>query len=262
MKANIGLFFPFLIIGLLLIHSCENPQSGSGDFVVTEKSPANALTIGWYLPVGLLDELVGEAYKPKVVKDDDLGSIMLFIVKSKEHLVDGKSTGPMQAAHLLVPIETPDKLETPKHVSIEGSLACPLNIIDKSRELGDKFNEHTFATYSGTIELSIEKSDETYVADASVITSNGLIEIRGMFNEEEQILEMNSAMFSTKSTQPAYFYGKERTTRIKDGRGGLKTEGGNIIDAMQLADKPFFLRLDRDMSWSFDFMNEGTGKAK
>jgi hypothetical protein len=249
-----------LIVGLSLLPSCENKTFPSREFMVKETYPASALTIGWYLPVNLLTELVGENFTPRVVKDENLGSIMLFIVTAEEHYLDGEPMGKMEAAHLIVPIVSPDDLNIPDRQAVDAAMVCPINIVEQSERLGDKFDAFDFATYSGDIDLKVDKPGEKYMVIASVQTANGKIEINGMFEEEETTLEVRSAMMSNRPAIPAYFYGEEKTNRIINGKGNLKTEGNNIIDAMQLGRQPFFLRLDLDMSWSFDFVNENTGK--
>ena len=251
------LFLPVCLAAVvLLLNSCEQEKPKERAFTISETRPATALTIGWYYPLHLLNELVGPDYTPLAVKDDTVGSIMLFIVESEEHRLDGQSLGAMRAAHLVVPIEKPDNLTVEDRSSIDAAMVCPLNIIDESMELGDKYHAANFATYSGEITLEVEKPETNYIVTASVKTANGLIRIRGMFDEEEETLESVSAMFSTKSQTNSYFYGEEKTSHIINGKGNLKTEGQNILDAVGLGNRPFFLRFDRNMSWSFDFVQE------
>jgi hypothetical protein len=45
-------------------------------------------------------------------------------------------------------------------------------------------------------------------------------------------------------------------TRISNGKGNLKTEGQNMISAMLLDSHPYYLKLDLDISWEFDFEKE------
>jgi hypothetical protein len=250
------LLIPFtFLMGAVIISGCGQ-QSKSRSFVISTEQPASALTIGWYVPVHLLEEVVGKNYKPRVVKDDRMSAVMLYIVASEEHSLDGQELGPMECAHLVVPVEKPDGLSVEDSGTIGGAMACPLNIVDQSKELGDKYNDFTFATYTGGIELNIEETDDKYQVKAKVETSNGLIEINGLFDKEGETKEVVSAMFSTKSENHNYFYGEEKMTRFMDGKGNLSTSGQNIIDAMNLKGQPYFLRFDRDISWSFDFIKQ------
>ncbi len=201
------LFSILFILGIALLTSCGSKTVKDRDFIISEKLPASALTIGWYAPPDILKELVGKNYSPRIVKDGKLSSIMLFIVKSDEHMLDGQLMGPMKSAHLVIPVETPGGLKVDDRADIEAAMVCPLNIIDQSESLGDKYDEYTFATYSGEIKLDINKPGEKYMVEASVKTANGLIEINAMFEDNGETKEVVSAMFSTKSETPAYFYG-------------------------------------------------------
>ena len=244
------------VILLVNLTACQKSGHQEREFEISEAQPATALTIGWYLPVRLLDELVGENYTPRVIKEDSMGSIMLFIVKSEGHSLSGDKKGPMKAAYLVVPIDLPEGIKTPDGSGFQEAMSLPMTIIDLSESLGDRFADLGFATYSGQIELNVEMPVSKYVAEASVRTANGLIQIRGMFDDAGEEMEFSPAMFSNKTNTESYFYGEEKCTRYIDGKGSLKTDGSNIIDAMQLGDWPFFLRLDRNLSWSFDFSGD------
>ena len=256
MKSKL-VFSVLLLLGIVLLNSCGSSKvQKERDFIISKEVPASALTIGWYAPVNVLEQLVGKNYTPRIVKDGKLSAIMIFIVSSEEHTLDGKLMGPMKAAHLVIPVEKPGNLNVEDQSDIEAAMVCPLNIIDQSNELGDKYADFTFGTYSGEINLKVERTEKKIMAEATVKTVNGLIEINGMFEGEGETKEVVSAMFSSKSQSHAYFYGEEQTTRFVDGKGNLKTEGDNMIKAMNLSGQPYFLRLDTDISWSFDFIQE------
>ena len=142
----------FIALAMLIFNGCESGQSKERDFVLSEDSPATALTIGWYVPVKVVEQLAGKNYSPKIVQDD-MSAIMLYIVKSEQHSLDGEAKGMMKAAHLVIPVEKPSGLKVDDADAIEATMSCPLNIIDVSNDLGDKYADHAFATYRGKIEL-------------------------------------------------------------------------------------------------------------
>lgn len=245
----------FFVCTLFLISSCSEKVSDK-DFVITGKDPASALTIGWYVSVDILKEIVGPDFEPKIVNDKNQSTIMLFIVKSDVHLVDGFDSGIMEAAHLIIPVESSNRIKTLNGTEITNKLVCPVTIVDQSQRLGNKYKEFGFATYTGDIDLNIRNTNEKYMVDAKIMTANGLINITAMFEEAGTKSEFSSIIYNTKQDVPAYFFGEERMTRISNGKGNLKTEGQNIISAMMLDKQPYYLKLDLDNRWEFDFENE------
>ena len=244
-----------LAISIFLIAGCDE-KIADNDFVLPKNSPASALTIGWYTSPEVLKEIVGLGFEPKIVNDKNQSTIMLFIVKSDEHIVDGFSSGPMEAAHLVIPVVNKEPLKIVHGEEIENTLVCPITIVDQSQRLGNKYEEFGFATYTGEVELDVNYTGEKYLVDAKVTTANGLIEITSMFEEDGTSKEFSSAIFNSKPNISGYFFGNERMTRIGNGKGNLKVDGQNIISAMQLNGHPYYLKLDLDFTWEFDFAKE------
>lgn len=243
-------FLSVLIITVFLLSGC-NHEIKNGDFIVPDNHPATALTIGWFVPVDAMLEIVGQDFKPKVVNEDGMTTVMLYIVQSDEHVLDGTSMGTMRTAHLVIPVEPSGNVNVP--TGVKNLLVCPVTIVDKSIQLGDKYNTYGFPTYSGEISLEVKQSGSKYNVDATIKTVNGSIEIKGMFDEKGNDQELNSAIYTTKQGFHSYFYGEESMRRIIGGKGNLKLGGQNIISAMQLDKLPYYLKLDRDVTWAFDF---------
>jgi len=251
-KKSVFALYALLIVTLLL-NGCTT-QLKNRDFIIPKSHPATALTIGWYVPVKIIKEIVGPDFKPKVVHGDDMTSVMLYIVKSDEHIMHGTNTGPMKAAHLVIPVKMLSNVSTKDKVKIENFMVCPVTIVDQSKELGDKYNAFGFPTFSGKITLDVKKSGKKYNVDATIKTVNGFIEIKAMFDEKGKKQNLTSAIFTTKQGFHSYFYGEESMRRIENGKGNLKLDGQNIISAMQLNKLPYFLILDRNVTWAFDFI--------
>jgi hypothetical protein len=245
------LFFSVILIAT----SCSEKQREYG-YTIPKSKAAQALTIGWYVPVNLLQEIVGPQFEPAVVKDEDNGTIAIYIVSGTDHTIDSLDCGILKAAYLFVPVKKPDNMKIDGASSITNTLVCPLNIVEQSPVLGNKFHEFGFPTYTGKIYLDVTWSGEKYHVKASIETVNGLIEIAAMFEEEPSQSEMVSAIFNPKSTSFTYFHGEERFQRIINGKGNLKTDGENMIKAMNLSGQPYYLKLDFDVSWNFDFVKE------
>ncbi len=253
MKKKSTVVLYVLIAAIFLLNGC-NPTVKNRDFIIPKSHPATALTIGWYVPVEVVAKIVGPDFKPKVVHEDNMTSVMLYIVKSEEHVMHGKDSGPMRAAHLVIPVETLTKVSTRDKTKIENFMVSPVTIVDQSKKLGDKYNTFGFPTYSGEITLEVKKSGKKYNVDATIKTVNGFIEIKGMFDGKGKKQKLTSAIFTPKQGFHSYFYGEERMNRIEGGKGNLKLDGQNIISAMQLDKLPYFLILDRNVSWAFDFV--------
>jgi len=240
---------------IILLVGCDEKVQ-EHDFIISSDNPASALTIGWYAPPDVVKEIVGTAFTPKIVNDKNETSIILFVVKSDEHLLDGFASGPMESAHLLIPVEKSEEIKTKSGINITNTLVCPITIVDQSQRLGNKYNDFGFPTYFGDIELNIKKTGEKYMVEAKIKTANGLIEINSMFEEEEVEIELMSAIFTSKPGIKSYFCGEEQFKRISNGKGNLKTDGQNIITAMKLNGQPYYLKLDLDITWGFDFTRE------
>jgi len=131
-----------------------------------------------------------------------------------------------------------------------------MSIVDQSPVLGNKFYDFGFPTYTGKIILDVTWSGEKYHVKASIETSNGLIEIAGQFEEKPVSNDMVSAIFNPKTSTYSFIYGEEHFERIINGKGNLKTDGENMIKAMNLSGQPFYLKLDLDLNWAFDFEKE------
>lgn len=250
------LFYRFLILVTIFFLGCNGKKAVEADFVIPEEHPAKALTIGWYAPMSFLDDLVGEGNKAKVVKDDSLGTVMLFIVKSEEHLIDNILAGPMECAHLVIPIEKPADLQVKNKSEIGATMVCPINIVDQSAVLGNRYNDFGFATYTGEIDLNVKETENGYFVQADVKTVNGLIGITANFDKLGERIDGVNAMINSKPGPLTFFYGEESFTRISDGRGNLKTGGQNLIKALNLSGQPYYLRLDLDIQWAFNFYQE------
>lgn len=243
------------VIALIGFASCSENKP-EHDFIVPKEKPAQALTIGWYVPVSALKEIVGQHFEPAVVKDDTIGTIMIYIVANGDHKVDSLECGNMKAAHLVIPVNNPSGLKFANASSITNSVVCPVSIVDQSPVLGNRYHAFGFPTYTGKINLDVTWSGENYHVKASVETSNGLIEIAAKFEEEPVENEMVSAIFNPKSSTYACMYGKESFQQIIDGKGSLTTDGENMIKAMDLSGRPYYLKLDLGINWSFDFEKE------
>jgi len=240
---------------IILLVGCDEKVQ-ENDFIISSDNPASALTIGWYAPPDIVKEIVGTTFTPKIVNDKNETSIILFVVKSDEHLLDGFASGPMESAHLFIPVEKSEEIKTKSGINITNTLVCPITIVDQSQRLGNKYNDFGFPTYFGDIELNIRKTGEKYMVEAKIKTANGLIEINSMFEEEEVEKSLTSAIFTSKPGMRSFFYGEERFKRISNGKGNLKTDGQNIISAMNLNGQPYYLKLDLDITWEFDFARE------
>jgi len=240
---------------IILLVGCDEKVQ-EHDFVISIDNPASALTIGWYAAPDVVKEIVGTGFTPKIVNDKNETSIMLFVVKSDEHLLDGFASGPMESAHLLIPVEKSEEIKTKNGSNITNTLVCPITIVDQSQRLGNKYNDFGFPTYFGDIELNIRKTGEKYMVEAKIKTANGLIEINSMFEEKEVEKSLTSAIFTSKPGMNSLFYGEEWFKRISNGKGNLKTDGQNIISAMNLNGQPYYLKLDLDIAWEFDFARE------
>lgn len=244
-----------LVFLILILAGCEQKDKNY-DFVIPDAKPAMAITIGWYVQPEIVKEIVGADVTPKIVNERNETSIMLFIVKSADHVVDGYASGPMEAAHLVIPVEEPGGFEINDGMNIENHIVCPITIIDQSQRLGNKYDDFGFPTYSGQIDMDIRNTGEKYMIEVTVKTINGLIELTGMFEEEAVESEISSAIITTKPGLKGYFFGKEKFKRISNGKGNLKTEGQNIISAMNLDKQQYYLKLDLDFTWQFDFASE------
>lgn len=242
----------FFALVLVFVSGCSEKTSKC-DFQIQDENPASALTIGWYVSPEIVKEIVGNDFTPKIVNDKNETSVMLFIVASEEHIVDEQASGKMGAAHLIVPVENVEDIIPKGKQKVNNMLVCPITIVEGSQILGNKYNDFGFPTYSGEIKLDIKNTDEKYMVDASIKTVNGLIEITAMFEEDPVQQELSSAIFTSKSGVKKYFFGNERFNRISNGKGNLKTGGQNIISAMNMNNRPYYLKLDTDISWEFNF---------
>ena len=245
-----------IIVSVILLFSSCDETVKQHDFIISHDNRASALTIGWYVPTETVKEIVGTDFIPKTVNDKNETSVILFIVQSEEHLVDGFASGKMETAHLLIPIELSGQIKPESGLNITNTLVCPITIVDQSQRLGNKYNDFGFPTYSGEIDLNVNHTGEKYMVDAKIKTVNGSIEITGMFGEEEEERSFASAIFTSKTGINNFFYGEEQFKRISNGKGNLKTGGQNIISAMNLNGQPYFLKFDRDITWDFDFVRK------
>jgi hypothetical protein len=251
LKVVLALF----VLASICFASCSEKKPDPG-FIVPKDKPAQALTIGWYVPVNVLKELVGSSFEPAVVKDDSIGTIMIYIVANGEHKVDSLECGTMKAAHLVIPVNMPAGLKLANASTITNSVVCPVSVVDQSPVLGNKYHAFGFPTYTGKINLDVTWSGENYHVKATVETSNGLIEIAAKFEEKPVEYEIVSAIFNPKSSSYAFMYGKEGFQQIINGKGNLKTEGENLVKAMSLSGRPYYLKLDLGINWIFDFEKE------
>lgn len=240
---------------LVIITSCSEKKPEHG-LIIPKEKPAQALTIGWYVPVAALKEIVGANFEPAVVKDDSIGTIMIYIVANGDHKVDSLECGTMKAAHLVIPVNKPANLKFANASSITNSMVCPTSIVEQSPVLGNKYHSFGFPTYTGKINLDVSLSGKLYHVKASVETANGLIEIAAQFEEEPVEYDIVSAIFNPKSSSYDFMYGKENFHQIINGKGNLKTDGNNMIKALNLSGMPYYLKIDLGINWTFDFEKE------
>lgn len=245
-----------LVLLSIFLFGCTGEKIQNADFIIPGNHPAKAITIGWYAPVDALAGLVGEGNKAKVVKGDSWGAILLYIVQSDDHFIDSISAGPMECAHLVIPIEKPADLQVANKSDIGATMVCPITIVDQSAVLGNKYSDFGFATYSGEIEMNVKEIDAGYFVTAEIKTVNGLIGISANFGKDGEKIEGVNAMINPKPGPLTFFYGAESFTRIADGKGNLKKGGDNLINALNVSDQPYFLRLDLNIQWAFDFYKE------
>lgn len=245
----------FLLFSIAIITIGCSEKTPERDFVIPADKPAVAFTIGWYVPVNILSQIVGEGFTPKMVNDNNEAEIMLRIVKGSDHLGDRADAGEIKMAQLIIPVKKPASLAIDDGTSIQDADVCPINIIEKGPWLGNRLDSLGFATYTGEISLEVKQDDQKYLVNAKIKTMNGSIKISGMFDQAGQQIEKTVANFMPGSSKAQYYYGEEKMMRFSDGKGNLKTDGQNIISAMKLDHQPFFLKLDTDLVWSFEFVH-------
>ena len=240
------------LVAMISLYSCSSQLSEKTAFIIPATTPATALSIGWYVHIDSLTGLTG-AFTPRVMKDDSMGVILLYLVQGEEHLVDKNSLGQTRSAHVVIPVVSPTDMEVGDQSAIEATMVCPLNIISKSEELETRYREFDFETIKGDIKLDIRKTGNAYYAQASVFTGRGKFGIRARFSEPGEQKEVSSAMINPDSGPLRFFYGKERFTRLDKGSGNLINKSDKVFNLLHLSNTPDFLNLDTDLSWEFDF---------
>jgi hypothetical protein len=252
-RKSLKRFISTVLLITFLTTACSENISEK-DFVIPSSEPAMALTIGWYVPANVITPLVGKDFKPKIVNENNESELALEIISGPEHKGEGIAAGSLKMANLIIPVEISDSFITPDGKTVNNTFVCPLSIVDKSEWLGDQLDSLGFATYTGEITLNVKKSGVKYIVEAKIITANGLIDINGMFEESGKNTESTIAYLTPKKTSSNYYYGKEKMIRMMNGKGNLKLDGQNIISAMQLDHQPYFLKLDTELIWNFDFV--------
>jgi hypothetical protein len=244
-----------LVFAFIGLTSCSEKMPDHG-LIVSKDNPAQALTVGWYVPVSVLKEIVGPNYEPAVIKDDSIGTIYISIIANGDHRVDSLDCGSIKAAHLFVAVNKPSGLKFASASTITNYVVSPASIVDQSPVLGNKYHDFGFPTYTGKINLDVKWSGEKYHAVGTIETSNGKIEIVAVFDEKPFENEMVSAVFNPKSSTYDFMFGKEFSQQIINGKGTLKTEGNNLVTAMNLSGQPYYLKLGLGVNWIFDFEKE------
>lgn len=239
------------IAGLFLLNSCG---SKIRTFAIPEDENATKLTIGWYLPVTALTEIVSPNFKPQVVKDGDKGLMLLVITTGSQHKVDGHSVDSLKMANLMIAVEPPNQAKKQGAVKTDEFYICPMIIVEKSKNLDRIFKEFGFKTYLGKINLQVNQKNERYNIKAFIKNDKGTIVITGFFNEQPSTHQSVVAVFNSQPKNFSYYSGNEISQRFINGRGVIDNQETTLIKAMQLENHPFFMKLDMNSHWNFEFL--------
>jgi hypothetical protein len=248
----------WLVIPFLFLAACENADKVSeskADLALNENSPAAALTIGWYLPIGYLQKLVGPDFTPVVAKSDTLGVMKLVISSGDAFFQKGIDRGKFSSAILLIEVEKPSGLFKSQPSELDHTYVCPVTIIDESLPMATAFYEHGFVTEKSNVILEIRESNGRVNVEANIKYGENSLLARCFF--EDLPVDGKARVMMINQTRPlyGYLYGDERFNRYTNGKGRLDREGTTLITTLGIQNIPYFFVLDKSYTWIYDFGN-------
>ena len=241
-------------LGLILIlNGCSDTPPPENQYRVSSENPAIGLTFGWYVPDSLLQDLIGPIYTPKIYNDKNEGVLMFFVARGDNYQIGGKNSGNFDVAHLAVPVESVSGVKQDAEKEIEGTIVCPLTILDDGRALHGKLDELGFAMVPGEIDFSVEETDEMISAEIIVTTTIGENVIRATFEKLPVDFNAVTAIINPSSTDLKYFYGPESALIFKNGSGSITSEGVTFYSGLKLESREFYINYFKDFTWEFYF---------
>lgn len=227
-----------LISLLFLFLACTREQP-EVRWQIKKEYPAYGLTLGYQLAESHIQQIIGDAFRPKLDKHGK-GYLMLFIASAQKYYLDDLPHQELGIAHILV--------------YTENSLNCPLSIGLPDQALNTVLEENHFAIEEGKIALNLTEVDENIQLKASIVTPKGKIEIRSIFeNVTAETEEIENTKVSATANTNSSFIGNESFNTVPIDSVEIISEGENWLNTLDLPSKPDDIWLNKDFVWDFTF---------
>jgi hypothetical protein len=125
----------FLIVAMMFIVMALKKDETKHVFVIKKDNPATGLTLAWLLPESKVQQIVGPKFKP--ILKNGRGLLMLFIVTTKKYYLNQNAYENLNLAHIIVPVEGTNAINSPFFISTEGQKINDLLKGHRENKIGD-----------------------------------------------------------------------------------------------------------------------------
>lgn len=229
-----------LVIGILFMVFAMRKDDAKHTFVIKKDNPATGLTLAWLLPSSKVQTIIGPKFKPLL--KDGKGLLMLFIVTTKKYHLDNNSYDNLNLAHIIVPVEGTNAINSPHFMSVE------------NQKINELLKNHGFNSETGKIKLVTQTKSDSIQLDAHIISNKGSIEVQGTFlNKISEVKYIGSTTVSAPGNPDRFFRGSESYKRIDIPKLSIKIKGDTWISQLNLNSKPDIMWLNTNFVWDFLF---------
>lgn len=223
----------FIILGL-------RRDDSKHTFVIKKDYPATGLTLAWLIPESKAQTIVGPNFKPLVKGGNAL--LMLFVVHTKKYYLDDNTYDNLNLAHIIVPVEGANAINSPYFMSTE------------KQKINDLLRNHGFNPEVGNIKLSTENKKDSIHIESSIFTNKGSIEIKGIFlNKISEVKYIGSTTVSAPGKPDRFFRGSESYKKVNIPKLSIKIKGETWISQLNLTPNPDIMWLNTNFVWDFLF---------
>lgn len=213
-------------------------------FEIREAHSARSLTLGWEVPLDVLQEIVGPESRP--AGKDGKGFLMLFVVSAEHYFLDDSAYNALQMAHIIIPVEG------------KNTINAPTSLVSKNQAIHAELKAFGFELERGSVEMKVRDQADSLTIDVQLLSRTGNIELSTTFlNNPGPVKHLDSTTVTATHNPNSFFCGPESYVPIQIPTVQIAHTGKNWLTEFGLTRPPDRVWMNDRFVWDFVFTRKG-----
>lgn len=228
-------------------------------WAIAGDAPCTGLTIGWAVPLGELQRMIGPGLEPAKGAAPGTGLLLLFAATCPGSTIGGQPSGSFVTTHVIIPI-APPRFANGERVArdVKGWIAVPETFAAPGSAVAALFRRHGFVVKPGDATVEMEPDPRGARGRLVLATGSGRLEATALFADSARRFESNSGLVGGSATARAFAHGPEHSMRTSGGRATVSARGMTVLTGLHPVGQPV-AALDTTFTWSFRFERAAVG---